>query len=60
MATDLKARKNEDDQLVRNLLSSIDMSEKQILKTVRLGRKNDKKPTNNPWFPSTTNKMLSH
>ena len=39
LATDVESKKNDDEQLERNFLSSIDMAEKEIVSTVRLGRK---------------------
>ena len=41
MAIDVVAKKNEEDQLVRKFPWSIDMTEKQIVKTVQLVRKTD-------------------
>ena len=40
-ATDSESRKKEDEKIVGKLLSSIDMEGKQIVKTVRHGRKTD-------------------
>ena len=40
-ATDSESRKKEDDKINEIFLSSIDMEYKQIMKTIRLGRKTD-------------------
>ena len=40
-ATDSESRKKEDDKINEIFLSSIDMEYKQVMKTIRLGRKTD-------------------
>ena len=56
MATDVEAKKSEDEQLVRNLLSSIDKAEKQNMETARSGRKTDE-TTNRPLLVSFNNEQ---
>ena len=57
-ATDSESRKKEDDKINEIFLSSIDMEYKQIMKTIRLGRKTDE-DINRPLLISfNMNKML--